>query len=209
MNLSLKILAALLFLTANFTLAQSSKYELGIEGGPNMTKLRKNNLESFATSEYKVGGLGGITFQSNFRKHFSLRTGILCESRTYYHYGVYQSISAPNIDIYYQTTYNLEYLTIPAMARFTFGKKVQFFFNTGLYFAFSNRVYSSFNLGLSGGAGIGIPIKKHWSLSLEFRDNLEIIDKYRNSDHRFLELLPSNTYAILLGVSYKLGFRDQ
>lgn len=208
MNKLFKIFGILLF-TANFTQAQSSKFELGIEGGPNMTILMRSSLESFSTSEYKLGGMGGITFQSNLRKHFSLRTGILCESRSYYHYGVYQSISSPNIDTYYESTNTLEYLTIPLLARFTFGKKVQFFFNTGLYFAFSNRVNSSFNLGLSGGAGIGIPVKKRWQFSLEFRDNLEIIDKYRNSDHSFLNFLPSNTYTILLGISYKLGFREK
>lgn len=132
-----------------------------------------------------------------------------------------------------KVTRHFDYLTLPVLARFTFGQKAHFFFNTGLFAGISTRQveiregtmkypsqggtityykttshsiedFNPIDFGLVGGIGIEVPLKKKWNISMEMRDNLGLISSILRNNYS----LRTNTLTMLLGISYKLGFRE-
>lgn len=106
-------------------------------------------------------------------------------------------------------TSSFGYLTIPLMAKVTFGKKIQIFCNAGIFAAFLTKQtddvaswlknnyegpevydykessnngiqnYRKMDAGLSCGAGIGVPIGKHLLISAECRYNYGLRNSWR------------------------------
>jgi hypothetical protein len=68
-NLSILLLAITVSTTA---FAQDYKYEVGIQGGPNITNIRETN-QNTASIKPRLGFLAAIFFQYNLNKTFSLR----------------------------------------------------------------------------------------------------------------------------------------
>lgn len=70
--------------------------------------------------------------------------------------------------------------------------------------------YKRLDYGLVGGIGIGIPIKKRWYLTAELRDNLGFCDIRLDKTGFFNESsLKTNSMGLIVGISYKLGFREE
>lgn len=241
MNQGLKIFGVLLFFTTNFAQAQRSKIELGIEGGPNIStffesRTYKKNDHTHSALQPKYGSSLGLSFQVNFRKNVSLRTGIAFEQNNY-SYTTNYSDAGTTQGGSGSGSAHYEYLKLPVLARFTYGEKVHFFFNTGIFFSLLTKqteysegtnyhmvgetIYSSsykntfsdisnykkFDFGVVGGLGIGVPVQKRWYFSLEARDNFGISNiLLKNSYDRTLR---TNSINLLLGISYKLGFREE
>ena len=64
---------------------------------------------------------------------------------------------------YYNVTYIINYLGIPAYFRVNIGKRTKFFVETGAFFDFLvfGKTPDKVNFGISGGIGLRIPIQKH------------------------------------------------
>ena len=239
MNQPLKTLIALLLFLPQLTQAQKAKIVLGIECGMNYSyflgKLRSGN------STYKrhphSGGSLGIMIQLNSQKHFSLRTGISFEQISFTStksYSDYLLGSTSNS----RGTHTFDYITVPILARFTYGEKVNFFFNAGIFVGYLNKqitriegsssyvvggeshystfsestnytyTYKRINLGLIGGIGIGVPVKKNWHFSLEARENVGVLDIRAESNISKTPTI-TNHLSLLLGVAYTLGFHHE
>lgn len=217
-----------------------NRITLGLEVGPNSSSFMEsrpytNGNAGHSAIQPRLGYTAGLSLQFNCRRHFSLRTGILYQKNEY-SFGTGYSDAGIGVGGHGYGNHQFEYLTLPVLARFTYGEKVQFFFNAGLfagfsisqkesvhgetyypyaggttqYYEYTSKNIPDFNpvdFGLVGGIGIGIPIKKKWNVSLEIRDNMGLIKAISTSYYNYS--MRTNTVTTLLGISYKLGFREK
>ncbi len=176
------------FLFCSVLNAQTNKFEIGVEVSPSFTFLKGND---FIEKMYNgtLGYSGGISFQYNWGKRIALRTNIAYERKGGEgefeftdNYGA--SIGKGVVNL------NFDYLTIPVLVRFTFGKRTKYFINGGSYFGYlinqtlvfkgansngeSNNTasYNSLDAGISLGTGIQYPINEKLFLSSEIRGNI-------------------------------------
>ncbi|MBN1339290.1 MAG: PorT family protein [Bacteroidales bacterium] len=161
-----------------------SQYSIGLKGGVNMADLSGSSVENNSSlMGYNFGGVFNYSLEdaisSDFGKIFSLQAELYMETK------------GANADyMFVDTTKNLSdvpqnftYVTIPVLAKFSFGnaEKFQVYVNAGVYFSslFGLTIdgekmrdhdknvntdqrkyreeYAGFDMGLQGGAGIAIP----------------------------------------------------
>lgn len=210
------LLGTLLILAVSATAyAQTSRFNLGFEGGPNLASLRGSQ----GVSQPEIGALwglsGGVFLQYNCQSRFSLRTNVSYEKKGFAYRSSGMSVRNSELD------QQLDYLTLPLLLRATFGQRVQFFVNAGPYvgyllrsssvfqegpntFRSRDEFYQAFDAGLSTGIGISLPFATRWAASAEVRNNLGLVN---------VSALPivgggalrTNSTQLLLGVGYRLG----
>lgn len=202
--------------------AQTNRYDLGIEGGPNLCTFKD---QAGFDPGLKVFFSGGAFFQYNSPKIFSFRTGLYYQKKGFQQEIKYVSTSGK---VYSSTNISSEYhyLTLPLLARATFGKKVKFFLNAGPYasylitqkytskFAYmpvaaeNNKEYNGikdWDFGAVTGVGIAFPVKS-LLISLEVRNYYGFLNtRIPNSTK---EKHFTNTTDLNIGIAYRFGFRD-
>ncbi|MCC6691151.1 MAG: PorT family protein [Bacteroidia bacterium] len=221
--LTLSILIAVLT-TAAF--GQQNKIDIGLVGSPSIIFLRGNDI----IKQYHkpaVGFSGGLFFQYNFPKIFSIRTDIQFERKGSLVTGtIYYTDNFGNvIDSEKWTDYfHFGYLTMPIIVRATIGKKIKYFFNTGLFSGYlikQTEIYGAtkylskkttdnidnfkrFDFGATAGLGLIVPIKNKFSISLELCDNFGL---YNVSKLAVINdgTVKTNSTNLLIGFAYKLG----
>ncbi len=241
MNQIVKTLVALLVSLPQLALAQNARIELGIEAGLNSSQFINNEADSYNNlynTEYSgnISPSGGVNFQVNAKRFFSFKTGVSFDRKVY---TIRTEQGSSQIGSTYQRrdVNTFDYVSVPLLGKLTFGKKVQFFLNAGMYFAFladQNRLsegssseifqgqsyyhefssskstmdsYKRYDFGLIGGLGLGVPIKKHWHVSLEAREVIGLMNVYSTTKYNTPPTQHA-TFHLLLGVSYKLGLRE-
>jgi hypothetical protein len=224
-------------LALNSIHAQTSNFEIGVSGGPNSSPFtEKKPDQTHSDVQPKYAAYLEVSFQWNTTDHLSLRSGIAYQQNkysfetNYLDAGTCQSSNGTGKD-------HFEYVTLPILARLTFGQKLQFFFNTGGSISFLTKQsesykgtqtvvtggnsqtttfesegsnlsdYKKFNFGLSGGIGFGVPIEKRWNLSLELRSYFGLSNILHENYYK--RIARSNSLNLLLGVSYKFGFHEK
>ncbi len=212
------------FLTAGIASvqAQTNRCDLGIEGGPNLSTFKD---QPGFDADLKVFFSGGISFQYNTRKIFSLRTGLYYQKKGYQQEIKDISTSGKVYSSFLMSS-EYHYLTLPLAARATFGKKVKVFLNAGPYISYlidqkntskvvsmdvdahNNKSYNGvkdWDLGAVTGIGIAVPVKS-WLISLEVRNYYGILNtripNYANTERY------TNTTDLNIGIAYRLGFRE-
>lgn len=177
-----KILLVLVFLISfnSMTIfAQTHKFEVGIEAGPNISFLNVHNL--IIRSDIGFGFCSGINFQFNFNKIISLKTRI-CFNQIDYKLSGYE----PHL-IYTIKNYRLNYIKMPVLLKLGIPiKKINIFADLGPYIEYllsektkistesdplttKNELgnFHKIDAGLSLGIGTSMQIKKAFSISLE------------------------------------------
>ena len=189
-------LIILLFITTQ-TFAQQNKYQIGIEGGPSLTTLRGNDTQDFTyTSSYSVG----FALQYNITKLFSIHSNISYEKK-----GTELIHPTGSPESPYILKFNFDYLTVPILARLSFGTKAKFFVNAGPYFGHLFEPTwedNSFDFGLVTGLGGQIDLNKNLILSLELRNNLGL-SPITAPHKEFEEKSYNNSINFLIGIAYK------
>ena len=209
-------------LSTNILFGQYSKINLGVEGGPSAVLLWGNDAlnESFSLRQ---SFSAGVSFQYNFNRIFALRTNVAFERK-----GNSTTVLARdeqgNFLGEFSLLNNLDYLTIPLLARASFGNKVKFFVNGGPFIGFllkqtyvheafnefpeakydGTDTYNSKDFGATFGLGFTINLTKSILLSLEGRNNLGLYNISKLSvigDGKVL----TNSAQLLFGVSYQFG----
>ncbi len=224
-KLSVLFIAVITFSFQTNTFAQQHKFEVGAEGGAGITTMWGNQL----VTQYNDPTLGfayGASFQYNFVKIFSIRTGVSYERKGCVAKGTYLGVTGDNLGEF-TTHSDFNYLTLPVLLRASFGKKIKYFFNAGPYAAYlikqitrteatqlPSRTYEQTpyfkprDFGLTAGAGICIPFKTSLALSFELRNNLGLYNishwpVYGNGT------LNTNSTNLLVGLAYKFGTRAE
>lgn len=198
--------------------AQNNKFELGIEGGPSYIFVHGNEFIE-EVHDPTVGFAAGISFQYNFSEHISFRSNLFYErkgSKIAFDFTDINGMKIGSSDAHF----NLNYLTVPLLLRFTTGEKVKFFCNAGPYVGYllkqvtnykdlSNVIcnkevgtkdFKSLEVGFVFGLGAGIPISDAVILSFELRNNLGLtaVNDYPISDGS----LKTNTTNLHVGFAY-------
>lgn len=225
MNRIFTILSFLSIGTTSSFYAQNSMFDLGLEGGPNLsTMLIKSSNQAFDFDpKPAIFGSGGFIFQYNFKNFLSLKTGFSYQRKGYQGDNVSILTPSGNIAGIGKTISRFDYLTFPVLVKASFGKKVSFFVNAGPYVGYlltktdrtkvgseehiyttnlKNSGYNRWDFGIASGIGIAIPIRTYWVISVEARNYSGLMDITEPAVTKWL----TNTTDLRVGVAYKLGF---
>jgi len=201
---------------------QYSKINIGIEGGPSAVLLWGNDIlndniaprQSFAA---------GVSFQYNFNRIFALRTNVAFERKGNSETNNFRD-NQGNFLGNIQTQNNLDYLTIPLLARASFGTKVKFFVNAGPFVGFllkqtyvreafeqypettydATDTFNNIDYGVTFGLGFTINLTKSFLLSLEGRNNIGLSDISALPVYRDGNMF-TNSSNLLFGFAYQFG----
>jgi hypothetical protein len=165
---------------------KDSPFKFGLEIGPSITSVRiyrDGELLDFLTNQTRRFS-GGLSFEYSLEKNFSIRTNILYERKA-----ALDSITftdpVGNIIGAHLYGYNYDYLTIPILAKYSFGSINKFFVNTGPYFSYLMK--GSFTYGGGGQSAGGIELldevvtnrfnRFDFGLTFGFGGELKILEK--------------------------------
>lgn len=203
--------------------AQNSMFDLGLEGGPNLSTVLVNSTLFNFDPEPAIFGSGGFIFQYNCKNFLSFKTGLSYQRKGFQLTDIpYTNASGDQIGTG-ETSSRMDYLTFPVLVKASFGKKVSFFVNAGPYVGYllkktdrmkyngssnthtddlSTNGLNRWDFGIAGGIGIAIPIRTYWVISAEVRNYSGILDIATSSKTQWR----TNTTDLRIGVAYKLGF---
>jgi hypothetical protein len=127
------IITILIFFSVSLY-CQESKFILGIDIAPTYSSLHGNEFIN-QNHNSRVILFGGITAEYLLANNFSLKTGIGLERK------------GSKIDLTYTDSlgnsteeetvkFNFDYLTFPFLLRFTFGQKIKYYANAGVYLGY-------------------------------------------------------------------------
>ncbi len=199
--------------------SQSNKFNIGITGGASLVSMRGDYLFE---DEYKslLSYSFGASFEYNFSKHFSLNSNFLFERKGEISIEKYEfGNNGQTIGEDYEQT-NLDYLTLPLLAKYRFGDNIIFFLNAGPYVGYllkgeyttpnnldlggdlTNEM-TRYDFGVSMGGGVTFPLKKSLALTLELRHNIG----FANVNEGILGYTEYNTVSsnLFFGLTYQLG----
>lgn len=226
-------------LFSTLLLGQTNNIELGIEGGGSMVSLRG---DGFLADENvnDIGFATGFSMLYHFNDHFSLKTNLFYERKGnkieyFYNELPYDDLVEIYIKDELETKHQLDYLTLPVLARYSFGKQKNFFVNAGGYVGVLlksavishnvpkhgryesdiTRRLSRMDFGLSTGIGGQINISNNLIMSMELRSNFGLQNIGKDDSENYNESngmliikkdgLSTNATSLLLGVSYRLS----
>ena len=174
-----KVLTSLVFLLALSATAQSKgDIEFGVNVGYNSSFAAVREFTTESGSGINVGLSGDYYFSDRW----SIKAKLIYDQKGWNKgfYSEFTSYDPAEPSESYVTNYNLNYLTIPVMANWHFGKKRNWYLNFGPYAGFlvsaketegGNDVKEYFNstdFGLALGIGVKIPLTEKLKLSLEY-----------------------------------------
>lgn len=222
----------------NFTTPQPDRFtsQFGIHTGPGVSIMFNEHPRQNPRLHSKpaLGSFAfGASYQFNFTPHIALRAEANYERKGDILYNTSQLVQndAGNIVQYAYTTDRISYLTIPVMARFSFGKTVRFFANTGLYAGFRTGAIRTENTttylnqseatiqqrltdlspntrkvdgGVVTGLGMAIPFARVLSFTFEVRNNTSFTPVNTVSDAMPVKMYNSNT-NFLFGLAVNIN----
>ena len=217
----------LLAAPAGSLFAQKGSWVAGIEGGPGLS-LIYGSQSIYSQSGFSLAGAVGIFGEYGFARNFSAKLALHYDrisTRT----DNYAAILPPGGML----QYNLDYLSMPVLVKWSFGGRIRFFVNAGpclslllketLWYLPENGsktkvaeetdAYLPINLAVTVGCGMAIPIGKSLLVTLEVRNNLGVINiRSSVSDFEQNSYFPgaemkgyTNSTLLLAGVCYRFG----
>lgn len=215
------ILLILVFYTS-VACGQTDKMNIGVEFGAGLTSLRGNKILE-ELNDATIGYSVGPAFQYSFTNWISVRTNVAFEKKG----AVANSPAVDDFGSYrgeIKIHSNFYYLTIPVLARFTFGNTTKLFANIGPSFGYlikqktvtdafaeytknvmdETDMFRRTDIGLICGIGAERPINEWLSLSVEIRNSrgLKNISKIALFNDGSIK---TNSLNFLIGASYKFG----
>lgn len=213
------ILTAFLAALAGTASAQD-KISLGAQVGASMISLRGNEIiQKF--HEPALGYSAGLTFQYDFTENIALHTGISYDKKGSLVKGTAYDVNGNVTGEFRETTY-FNYLSVPLLVRATFGEKIKYFVNAGMYAGYltgitnvdhnsndlflapANRVdFKDLDFGATAGLGVIFPVTEKISLSAEIRDNLGLanISKVKVINDGTVK---TNAANLLVGMNWRI-----
>ena len=174
----------------------SKDMEIGFMAGPTVTKHFTNFGIKYNPD---VRYAAEFMFQYRFTNIIGLRTGLGYENKGARINYVSLVDQSGNDISNGKVQFHQHYLTLPVLAEFTFGKKVQPFVNAGIYlgvllnsktvFRYGDNKTSDnitndkqrIDVGVMASAGIKVPVKKSCFFVFEIRNNIGLLNVYKNN----------------------------
>ncbi len=216
----------LVFFLAIITFGFSQKKEFGIIAGPNFSNIR--GMDSpLSDYKYAVGFLAGISFEYSIRESFSIKSNLLFERKSNQtNINSVFMVDGEEEFVNADARNNFDFITLPVMAKYNFGKNNSFFINGGPYFSYLLNVkthfsvnsesenfksttidnsdsYKSFDAGLAFGFGKRFDIDSKNALTVEIRNSLGLLNisklgTFENKGHQTI------SFGIVTGWSFGL-----
>lgn len=200
--------------------SQTSRFEIGFEGGAGRVTMRGNSIIA-SVFRPKISATGGVFAQLNLNNSLSLRSGVYYQSKGGQANAILVDSSSKGAT--FNATYDLNYVTIPLLARVAFGQKLKFTATFGPYVdllvkasfnahAFAGHPASTTDLshdltksdaGLCFGSGLSYALAKQLALSLEVRNSLGLTN-ISNLPVYADASLKNNSLNCLFGILYRL-----
>jgi opacity protein-like surface antigen len=172
-------------------IAQNTKgtIEFGFNSGINFSKVGNSRSNSDMTVGFNIGASADYFFSNRW----SIKSKLIYDQKGWDNGFVQDSYIDPGLPTYVETDFDLEYLTIPIMANWHFGKKRNWYLNFGPYTGFligakettfGAKIKEDFNtidFGLSLGVGVKIPVSTKLKISLEYEDQAGFTDIFRQT----------------------------
>ena len=218
------ILIVLLF-CSSLLFGQTNKINIGFELGTSLNSLYGNDV--LDDNEISFGFSGGLTFQYNFTGLVSLRTNISFE-RKGFATKIQLTDELGNSIGEVTSQSNFDYLTIPLLARFTFGKKIHFFVNAGPYLGYllkekditeafgeyqklesvNTDRFERLDFGITTGLGVIFSIQDKLLLTVEIRNNLGLVNisSLPVTNDGSIKTISTN---LLIGIAYKFENKNK
>jgi hypothetical protein len=209
------------------TNAQKGNWDIGLEGGPGLSIIYADQ-SIYSHSSFSFGGIAGIFGEYGFARNFSAKAALHYERR-----GARIENNSILLPPGGMQQFNLDYLSVPLLVKWSIGRKIRFFVNAGpcvslllqqtlWYLPESGSkvkvvnetgAYSPIDLAMVAGIGLVVPVGKKFKVSLELRDNFGLInirtsvsEFERDSYFSTGEVKGyTNSTLLLVGVSYRIG----
>ena len=160
-----------------FSQDPSTRFQLGIEGGPSLSMWRYDLF--FFPSKYIEAGPGGaigLTFKYDISNRLAIKTNLSYEMKG--------NTRSTNPD------YRLNYITLPMLLQIKFGRRPLFFINVGPYVGYllplednTDYYFKPYDVGISMGIGLEVPVFHQFSLNFEIRNNTGLVNISRNTTY--------------------------
>lgn len=181
-----KVIVVVLVLFSIASFGQRNKkgiVEFGVNIGYNAFNVGNSNGNSDSGSGVNVG----LAADYFFSDRWSIKGKLIYDQKGWDN-GFYNDLDS---GIVYTTDYKLDYLTVPVMANWHFGRKRNWYLNFGPYAGFlmganettnSRNVKEAFNstdFGISFGIGVKIPVSDKLKISLEYDEQDGLSDIFK------------------------------
>jgi len=206
----------------------AQKAELELTAGPAMVSIRLSEGD-IDNRKLKIAPLVGIGFRYHITNHWSAGVQFLYELKGVKDGGelLFPDSNLPPIK--YEISTNLNYLTLPVMVRYSFGKKIQWFAGAGGYISHLlkaeqyvtvydpngkqnsdvTRFYNKMDAGVCMAIGVAFPLTEKFRLKGSLTESIGLIDIDQTIDpstgKEFGQDLMTNSLSLQVGVSYVLG----
>ena len=203
------------------TYGQIAKFEYGIQSGININSANGNSIDK---SHRKL--TTGIAVGGHIRMKISDKVGIKLsvqydQNGWSYHSLAFEDNTGTTLGTG-DAIFKLNYLNIPVVTELSFGKKIRYRTNGGIFFGYllsnqtiikikepappniasttsSSSEYRSTNFGLSFGIGMQIPVTHKLKLDLDMQDNIGLVNIDKAGGD-----IKTNTILISAGLSVPL-----
>jgi outer membrane protein with beta-barrel domain len=221
----MKKLTFLLFVICVTSLsAQKNRLDIGIAAGPSGNHLYGYDKIPQNKTNPLIAFSAGVTIQYNLPKLLSIVSGIFYEKKGEKFSGYVSDHNG--LQVPFKQKYFYNYITLPVLARFSFGKKTLFFAEGGGFASYllnsyinvtgipvnyqngsTTASYKRLDAGVSIGLGLSVPLGEKLLLSVEVRDNLGLlnISEFPVYKDKFIK---TNSTNLLVGLAYRLGKRS-
>jgi hypothetical protein len=201
---------------------QDSKHVIGFEGGAGISFLRGLEfIEKY--HEPAMCFTAGISYQYSFSESFSFFSALDYERKgsvVKFQLTDEQGNSPGELTAHA----NYDYLVLPMLGRFSFGNHLKMFMNAGPYVGYLMKVTSvteendviphteydltdesyKYDLGISAGLGVKIPIKDKMTFNVEVRNNLGLVNTHSAPIEEEGGAVKTNSTNLLLSVTFIL-----
>ena len=170
--------------TASFAQQKKGDVELGINAGLNSSTVTSDN---YANSSYRTSFNFGVAADFYFSNRWSLKGKLIYDQK-----GWNDGYTSYNGSII-KSNYPVNYLTVPVMANWHFGRTRNWYLNFGPYVGFLidaketayntnlKPLLSSTDLGIALGIGVKIPLSDKVKLNLEYEGQAGVTDLSKES----------------------------
>lgn len=202
-----KIIFSLLAIAGCITTNAQSKgnFEFGLNTGLNFSTSTSSDYGSMDTN-YSYNFAGSAEY------FFSESWGIKAKL-TYDRKGWDNDLIDDELGRTYTTDINADYLTIPVMASWHFGRTNNWYLNFGGYVGFLmsakettfdtdiKHVFNTTDAGLALGLGVKIPVSDFIKIFIEYQEQAGVIDVFKNNDY---DPVLNSRSAINVGINFLL-----
>lgn len=208
------------------SIAQKGKIEYGFEPGLNISTAHGDGVSKDYMSPLSGLHMGGY-MKINRDEHWGFKFLLSYDKIGW----IYKSLSIQNNTgtglVTADILFNLDYLNMPVLVEYSFGKKLKLNFAGGPFLGIllnnkivtnlrqpippnqeaSSQVSSnnreSLNFGLSLGTGIQIPIASKIKLDFNLRNNIGVTNIYKSNSGQG-STIKINTFSILAGLTFEM-----